>query len=76
MRFRGPEVGVLERRDHFHGRIDTECIRIADLQNDLRLGFAVLWDLGDERIGTLAVAQLARVVIGRELQIEAGNLAI
>lgn len=67
----GPVVGVLERCDHLDCGIGTEPVCVGHLQHDLHPGLTVLGDFGDEHVGTLAVAKLAGVVVGRELQFEA-----
>jgi hypothetical protein len=70
--FLGSVVGVLQRCDHLEDGVRSECI--GHLQDDLHVRLLSLWDLGDEHVGAVAVAQLSRVVVGRELQLEAQRL--
>src|SRR5689334_7892777 len=77
----GAIVGVLERGDDLDGGTGADPVRFCRLEHEPYPGLLVRGDLGDEDVRAVAVAELAGVMAGVELELiaelgeELGRLA-
>jgi hypothetical protein len=73
-RLPGPVVGVLEGGDDLDGGAGAEPVRVGRLEHEPDPGLPVCGDFGDEHVRAVPVAELAGIMAGIELQLEAESL--